>query len=117
MFFKNVKLMFWDDAVLCAIYVKNKCPSHALKNKTPYEMWHGHIPSVRHLRVFGSTYYALIPKEKRRKLDASSKKCIFLGYSNTTKGYRIYDEGNNKFILSIDVIFIESSNRQKIVER
>ena len=23
MFFKNVKLMFWDDAVLCDVYVNN----------------------------------------------------------------------------------------------
>jgi hypothetical protein len=117
MFFKNVKLMFWDDAVLCAVYVKNMCPSHALKNKTPYEMWYGHIPLVRHLRVFGSTCYALIPKEQRSKLDARSRKCIFLGYSNTTKGYHIYDETNKKFILSRDVIFLESSKKDEIVER
>eukprot|EP00253_Pinus_taeda_P013758 PITA_13758 len=25
-------------------------------------MWYGHVPSVKHLRVFGSTCYALIPK-------------------------------------------------------
>jgi hypothetical protein len=113
MFFKNVKLMFWADAILCAVYVKNMCPSHALKNKTPYEMWYGHIPSVRHLRVFGSTCYALIPKEQRSKLDARSRKCIFLGYSNTTKGYRLYDETNKKFILSRDVIFLESSKKDE----
>jgi hypothetical protein len=117
MFFKNVKLMFWDDAVLCAIYVKNKCPSHALKNKTPCEMWYGHIFSVRHLRVFGSTYYALIPKKKIRKLDARSQKCVFLVYSNTTKGYHLYDETNKKFILFRDVIFLESSKKDETVER
>jgi hypothetical protein len=61
MFFKNVKLMFWADVVLCVVYVKNMCPSYSLENKTPYEMWYGRIPSVRHLRVFGSTWYALIP--------------------------------------------------------
>jgi hypothetical protein len=117
MFFKSVKLMFWAGAVLCAVYVKNRCPSHALKNKTPYEMWYGHIPSMRHLRVFGSTCYALIPKEQRSKLDARSQKCIFLGYSNTTKGYRLYDETNKKFILSRDVIFLESSKKEETVER
>jgi hypothetical protein len=63
MFFKNVKLMFWANAIIYAVYVKNGCPSHALENKTPYEMWYGHIPLVRHLKVFGSTCYALIPKE------------------------------------------------------
>jgi hypothetical protein len=68
MFFKNVKLMFWADAVLCEIYVKNMCPSHALNNKILYEIWYGHIPSLRHFRVFGSTCYALIPKEKEESL-------------------------------------------------
>jgi hypothetical protein len=87
LFFKNVKLMFWADAILCVVYVKNKCPSHALKNMTPYQMWYGHISSVRHLRVFGSTCYDLIPKvQQRNELDARSWKCIFLGYLNTTKG-------------------------------
>lgn len=63
MFLKNVKLMFWANVVLCAVYIKNRFPSHALKNKTPYEMCYGHIPLVRHLRVSGSTCYALIPNE------------------------------------------------------
>jgi hypothetical protein len=55
-------------------------------------MWYGHIPSLRHLRVFGSTCYALISKEKIINLDVRSQKCIFFGYSNTTKGYHLYDE-------------------------
>jgi hypothetical protein len=117
MFFKDVKLMFWADAVLCAVDVKNKSPSHALGNKTPYEMCYGLIPSVRHLRVFGSTCYALITKEQRNKLDARSWKCIFLGYSNTTKAYCLYDEVNKKFILSRDVIFLIFTKNDKIVER
>jgi hypothetical protein len=59
--------MFWDDVVLCVVYVRNMTPSHAHRNKTPYKMWYGCIPSVRHLEVFGSTCYALIPKEKIKK--------------------------------------------------
>lgn len=51
MLFKNVKLMFLDYVILCVEYVKNKCPSHALRNNTPYEMWYGHIPLVTHIRV------------------------------------------------------------------
>jgi hypothetical protein len=80
-------------------------------------MWYGSIPSVRHLRVFGSICDALIPKEQRSKLEARSRKCIFLGYSITNKGYRLCDETNNKFILSIDVIFLESSKNDKTVEK
>ena len=68
MFFKNVKLMFWVDAVLCVVYVKNRCPSNAIRHKNPYEKWYGHIPLVKHLRVFGSTCYALIPKVHKTNL-------------------------------------------------
>lgn len=116
MFFKNVKLMFWDDAVICVVYIKNMCPYNAIKNKTPYEMWYGHIPSVRHLRVFCSNCYALIPKEQRNKLSARSHKCIFLEYSNTSKAYNLYDEVNKKFIISRDVMFLESSKTDNVVE-
>lgn len=116
-FFKNVKLMFWAKVVLCAIYVKNRCPSHVIQNKTPYKMWYGHTPSIRHLSVFGSTCYALIPKQKRKKLDARSCKCIFLGCSDTTKAYHLYNEANKKFIPSRDVIFLESTKSDDFIER
>eukprot|EP00253_Pinus_taeda_P030432 PITA_30432 len=80
-------------------------------------MWYGHVPSVKDLRVFRSTCYALIPKVHRNKLGARSRKCIFLGYSNTSKAYRLYDEVNKKFVVSRDLIFLESSKSDNVVER
>eukprot|EP00253_Pinus_taeda_P029221 PITA_29221 len=109
--------MFWADAILCAAYIKNRCPSSAIREKTPYELWYGHVPSVKHLRIFGSTCYALIPKVHRNKLGARIRKCIFLGYSNTSKAYRLYDEENKKFVIFRDVIFLESSKPDNVVER
>eukprot|EP00253_Pinus_taeda_P002712 PITA_02712 len=41
--------MFWADAVLCATYIKNRCPSSAIRNKTLYELLYGHVPSIPHL--------------------------------------------------------------------
>ena len=38
MFFKNVKMKFWGDAVVCATYLRNIIASHALEGKTPHEM-------------------------------------------------------------------------------
>ena len=70
-------------------------------------MWHDHLPVVKHFRIFGSTCYALIHEKQRHKLGARSRKCIFLGYSNTSKACRLYDEDNKKFIVSRDVIFLE----------
>ena len=40
-----------------------------------------------------------------------------MGYSNTSKGYRLYDKVNKKFLVSRDVIFLESSKADNVVER
>ena len=48
MFFKNVKLMFWGEVVLCTEYIRNWCPSSVINNRTPYEMWYIHPPTVKH---------------------------------------------------------------------
>ena len=75
---------------MCATYVLNRCPTKALQSITPYEAWHGKKPFVSHLRVFGCLAYALVPQQHRRKLDDKVVKCIFVGYSAESKGYRLY---------------------------
>ena len=51
--------------------------------------------------------YIHIPKEKRTKLDPSRKKGIFVGYSKSSKAYRIYFPGYKKTDISRDVTFDE----------
>jgi hypothetical protein len=41
------------------------------------------------------------------KLDSKSKKCVFLGYANGVKGYRLWDPTAHKVVISRDVIFVE----------
>lgn len=79
-------------------------------DRTPTEAWSGRKPSVKHLRVFGSVCYAQIPKEKRQKLDETSVKCILVGYSNMSKGYRLYNLKTRSVITSRDVIFDENAS-------
>lgn len=117
-FFKNVKLMFWREAILYETNIKNRCPSSVINKKSPYELWYNRLPAVHHFKVFGSTCYALIPKHQRNKLNARSRKCIFLGYSSTSKVYKSYDEVNKKKkILSRDVIFLESAKYFSTIDR
>ncbi|GMF12666.1 unnamed protein product [Phytophthora lilii] len=47
-------------------------------------------------RVFGSIGYAHVDKAKRTKLEPKSFKCMFLGYAQNSKGYRVYDLESNK---------------------
>ena len=48
-----------------------------------------------------------VPKEKRTKLEPSWRKGIFVGYSKTSKAYRIFIPGEKNIELSRDVIFEE----------
>ena len=111
-----MKLMFWGDAVVCVAQLRNISPSHAIEDKNTHGLWFFHLPSFMHLKVFGSTYYALIPKEQRNKLCARSRRCIFLGYSDTSKVYCLYDEVNKKFVVSRYLIFLETNKKYKSIE-
>lgn len=42
-----------------------------------------------------------------KKLDDKSQKCIFIGYSEVTKGYKLYNLVTKEVIVSRDVQFIE----------
>ena len=98
---------FWAEALNTAVHVHNLSPSRLLGDKTPREMFTGKKPNVAYLRSFGCTAYAHVPKEQRKKLDPKSKKCIFMGYGQSTKGYRLYDIEKKGIILSRDVVFVE----------
>jgi hypothetical protein len=63
--------------------------SSALVDMTPHEVWSGDKRSVSHIKVFGSDQFVHVPKEKRSKLDKKEFKCIFIGYKEGMKGYKI----------------------------
>ncbi|KAG6484843.1 hypothetical protein ZIOFF_053368 [Zingiber officinale] len=100
---KGLPKIFWAEAVYTTVYLSNRCPTTAIPNKTPFEAWSGRRPSVNHLKVFGSICYSQIPKEKRSKLDESSERCIFVGYSTMSKGYRLFNLQLGQVIISRDV--------------
>ncbi|XP_022764214.1 uncharacterized protein LOC111309412 [Durio zibethinus] len=109
LFEKNLSKKFWAEAVNTSVYLLNRLPTKALKGNTPFEAWYGSKPSVHHLRVFGSICYVFVPDIKRDKLDQKAEICIFLGYSNITKGYRTYNPLTGKMIVSKNVRFNEQA--------
>ena len=98
---------FWGEAVATAVYVLNRSPTKSLKNKTPFEAWHGKKPRVDHLRTFGCTAHVKVIGPGISKLSDRSKKMVFLGYEPGTKGYRLYDPDRRRLVISRDVLFEE----------
>ena len=104
---------YWGEALNTATYVKNRSPNSSLnRNMTPYEALNGRQPNVKHFKVFGSPAYVHVPYINRDKIDPKAKRCVFVGYGNTTKGYRLYDTTAKKIIYSKDVIFDEMNSCQ-----
>jgi hypothetical protein len=101
--------MYWAEAISTAVYLRNRLPTAAFKEKTtPYEKWHERKPKVDHLKVFGCVAYSHIADDERKKLDAKAEKLRFLGYSSESKGYRLYDEKKHQIKIRRNVKFNEA---------
>ena len=111
---KRLSRRFWAEAVSCAVYLINRSPTTSLEKCTPHEAWYGTKPSVHHLKVFGSVAYSHIPDAMRSKLDDKSEKCIFIGYSERSKAYKLYNPVTKKMVISRDVRFDENSSFEEL---
>ena len=78
-----------------------------MKNMTPEEAWSRRIPTLDHFKIFKCVAYAHILDQKRSKLDDKGEKCIFLGVSDQSKAYKLYNPTTKKIIISHDVVFNE----------
>ncbi|CAL1407138.1 unnamed protein product [Linum trigynum] len=104
---KKLPNNLWAEAVNTTIYILNISPTKAVRNKTPIHAWHHRRPQVDHLKVFGCIAYAHISTPNRDKFDQKGEKLIFTGYSDESKGYRLYNPVKNEVVVSRDVIFDE----------
>ncbi|GKV20688.1 hypothetical protein SLEP1_g30775 [Rubroshorea leprosula] len=100
---------FWPEAVNWSVYILNKSPTSPLLDRTLEEASSERRPAVDYFRIFGCIAYAHVPDQKRSKLDDKGEKCIFLGVSDRSKTYRIYNPLTKKVIISSDVVFDEAS--------
>nr|GEV72911.1 retrovirus-related Pol polyprotein from transposon TNT 1-94 [Tanacetum cinerariifolium] len=98
---------FWAEAMVTAAYLINRSPSTALEKKTPMDLWLEHPANYEMLRIFGCVAYSHV---NQGKLKPRAIKCIFLGYPDGVKGYRLWrlDDVKPKIIISRDVVFSES---------
>lgn len=104
---QDLPMTLWAEATSTVVFVQNRSPHQILANKTPEEAFTVMRPEVSHLRIFGCPVYIHVPKDKRTKLEPSGKKGIFVGYSETSKAYRVYIPGQSQIEVSRDVTFDE----------
>jgi hypothetical protein len=107
----NLPDRFWAEAIRAANYLRNRCRTRVIDGKVPLEVWSGRSPTVSFFRRFGCKAFVNIPKPQRNgKFDQRGRRCIFLGYCEGRKGYRLWDQQRKLIINSRDVVFDERTN-------
>jgi len=72
-------------------------------------------PNVSFFKVFGCKCFILSTKNNLGKFDVKSYEAIFVGYSNTSKAYRVFNRSSLTIEESIHVKFEESNTFVKNV--
>ncbi|KAK2382406.1 putative mitochondrial protein [Trifolium repens] len=108
---------FWAEAVNTACYIQNRIYIRPILNKTTYELFKGRKPNISYFHQFGCTCYILNNKAYKRKFDAKACKGIFIGYSERSKAYRVYNSETNTVEESIHVRFDDKEPDSKMSEQ
>jgi len=74
---------------------------------TPQEAWSRRKPNVSHLKVFESIGYVHVNDQVRTKVDDKSKRMIFVGYDQKSKGYKLYNPNERKMVILLFFEFNE----------
>ena len=84
--------------------------------RTAYEIWNRKKPRVKYFRVFGSKCYILNDRENLGKFDTKSDKGIFLGYSTTSRAYRVFNKRTKTVVESINVEIDDAITKVEMVD-
>ncbi|GJU56378.1 retrovirus-related pol polyprotein from transposon TNT 1-94 [Tanacetum coccineum] len=99
--------LHWAEAVSTTCFTQNWSIIHKRYNKTLYELLQGRKPNVEYFYVFGSLCYPTNDREDIGKMKPKADIGIFIRYSETSRGFRIYNRRTKKIMETIHVKFDE----------
>ena len=119
----NLPLSLWTEAIKTTTYVLNRIPTKEVP-KTPFELWKGWKPSLRHVHVWGCPAKVRIYNPQEKTLDLRTVSGYFIGYTEKYKGHRFYYpsratkiiESHNAKFLKNDVISGSNESRPLVFE-
>ncbi|GJV94154.1 putative ribonuclease H-like domain-containing protein [Tanacetum coccineum] len=98
---------FWTEAVNTDCYVLNRVLVTKPQNKTPYELLIGNTPSISFMRPFGCPLTILNTLDSLGKFDGKYDKGCLLGYSTSSKAFRVYNKRTKKVEENLHINFLE----------
>ena len=106
----NTKLpqYLWSEALQTTMYILNRVLTKFVP-KTPFELFKGWKPSLRHIRDWGCPFEVRIYNPQENKLDLRTITRYFIRYAERSKGYRYYCPSHNtKIVESRNEKFLEN---------
>nr|GEW73494.1 hypothetical protein [Tanacetum cinerariifolium]GEW73507.1 hypothetical protein [Tanacetum cinerariifolium] len=109
----KLPVTFWAEAVNTACYVQNRVLVNKSQNKTPYELFNSRAPAIEFLRPFGCHVMILNILDHLGKFDAKGDEGYFVGYSMSSKAFRVFNKRTKKVEENLHVDFLEN----KLIEK
>ncbi|GJS01526.1 putative ribonuclease H-like domain-containing protein [Tanacetum coccineum] len=109
----KLPVTFWAEAVSTACYVQNRVLVNKSQNKTPYELFNGRSPAIGFLRPFGCHVMILNTLDHLGKFDAKGDEGYFVGYSLSSKAFRVFNKRTKKVEENLHVDFLENKPIEK----
>nr|GFB37612.1 hypothetical protein [Tanacetum cinerariifolium] len=103
----KVPLFFWAEAIATACFTQNRSLVIPHHEKTPYHIINDRKPSVKFVHIFGSVCYIVRDGKNLDKMKEKGDECIFVGYSNQSRAYRVFNKRTRVIMESIHVKFDE----------
>ncbi|GJZ98073.1 retrovirus-related pol polyprotein from transposon TNT 1-94, partial [Tanacetum coccineum] len=103
----KVRLFFWAEAIATTCFTHTLSLVIPHHEKTPYHIINGQKPSVKFFHIFGSLCYIVRDGENLDKMKEKGNACIFVGYSNQSRAYRVYNKRTRVIVETIHVNFDE----------
>ena len=102
---------FWVEIINIACYILNHTLIRSILKKIPYELWKDRKPNISYFHIFGCRYFVLNNSEDSLdKFEAKSDEAIFLGYSTSSKAFRLFNKRSLVMEESIYVIFHKTND-------
>nr|GEY45620.1 reverse transcriptase domain-containing protein [Tanacetum cinerariifolium] len=109
----KLPVTFWAEAVDTASYVQNKVLVNKSQNKTPYELFNGRTPAIGFLKPFGCHVMILNTLDNLGKFEAKGDEGYFIGYSMSSKAFRVFNKRTKRVEENLHVEFLENKAIEK----
>nr|GEY41324.1 hypothetical protein [Tanacetum cinerariifolium] len=83
------------------------------QNKTPYELFNGRTPAIGFLKPFGCHVMILNTLDNLGKFEPKEDKGYFIGYSMSSKAFRVFNKRNRRVEENLHVEFLENKAIEK----